>query len=182
VVYTTGKTDLFFQPVSVVEYPARQFTRLFRPQSVQVIDPSLTLWVPNKVQETDSRSLFALWGSGAKLETRAPLPYRVVQKLGLSRGHVIEDFTGRELAPLRPDFTAIRVSRDLAVTALGPEGAAGVGMREIRHITPVPEYLLFLPGLLPITFWLGLRGTAAKLRAARRAAKSKVEAREPAER
>lgn len=46
--YTTGKTDLFFQAVPVVEYEASFFTRLFRPQSVEAVDPSLTVWVPRR--------------------------------------------------------------------------------------------------------------------------------------
>ena len=173
-VYTTGETDLFFQPVPVVEYAARRFTRLFRPQSVEVIDPSLTLWVPDESRgDSGHNSRFALWNGETKLETLERTAYRVAQKPGRTRGYEIEEFTGRADGPLEPDFVAIRVGRELPVTRMSIEGAsgsghAGSGVRAIRRVTPVPEYVLFLPALLPLAVGLAVRGLAGRLLAARR--------------
>ena len=162
-IYTTGRTDLFFQPVPVVQYEARRFTRLFRPQSIEATDPTQTIWVPSEENETlaDGAAL-ALWHGDNMTATSPRTPYRVAQIAGASRGYTIEEFALRADSSLRPDFYAIRVGGDSAVTRvslfLGDSGKPASGSeRQIRQVNLPAEPLLFLPALLPLAVGLALR-------------------------
>ena len=55
-IYTTGRTDLFFEPVPVVEYDAGRYTRLFRPQSVEAADAAQTVWTADTEREAAERA------------------------------------------------------------------------------------------------------------------------------
>ena len=159
-IYTTGRTDLFFQPVPIIEYEAERFTKLFRPQSVDVVDSSLTIWTP---EATDSRgpagSALAL--SESMTGESAPLtPYRVAQLPGVARGYVIEEFRPAAGIPLQPDFYAMRVGRDARpskVSLLEDGSPVAESEREFRTVTMPPEAILFLPALLPLAVGLALR-------------------------
>jgi hypothetical protein len=170
-IYTTGRTDLFFQPVPVVAYQALSWNRLFQPQSVQATDPSLTLWVP---RQGDSGAIegatLALFDADTLIETLSRTPYRVAQIPNVARGYVIEPFAPREGASLAPDFHAMRVGRDLPVTRvslLGGAAALPASERQVRRLVVPAEPLLFLPCLLPLAVFLLLR---ARVRVRRRAA------------
>jgi hypothetical protein len=162
-IYTTGRADLFFQPVSVVEYDARRHARLFRPQSVEVADPSLTVWTPHgeSAWANDDVAL-VLWDGNALLDTLPRIPYRVKQLAGASRGYEIEEFASVEGA-LEPDFHAMRVSKDAELTqvSLLANGAAGDpvsgSIRQVRRVTLPGDALLFLPALLPLALGVALR-------------------------
>jgi hypothetical protein len=160
-IYTTGRTDLFFQPVPVVEYDARRYARLFRPQSVEIADPSLTVWAPQEERAWADDVALALWDGDARLEDLPPRPYRVGQLAGTSRGYVIEEVANGE-GPLEPDFYAIRVRKDAELTQIGLL-AAGAGdpvsgsIREVRVVALPAEALLFLPALLPLAIGAALR-------------------------
>jgi len=160
-VYTTGKTDLFLQPVPVAEYEANQFTRLFRPQSVEATDPSLTVWVPRpQDRELVAGAELALSAEGADLGALAQTPYRVSQLPGAARGYEIEEFTPLAGAALEPDFVAMRLTQDVEATevALTTDGAPLPGSeRQIRSVTPPSGALLFLPALLPLAIGVALR-------------------------
>ena len=162
-IYTTGRTDLFFQPVPVVQYEARRFTRLFRPQSVEATDPTLTMWVPREESAAlvDGAAL-ALWHGDKVAATLPRTPYRVAQLAGTSRGYTIEEFAPNAGASIKPDFYAMRVGGDSAVTRvsllLGDNGKpASASVRQIRHVSLPAEPFLFLPALLPLAFGLALR-------------------------
>jgi hypothetical protein len=71
-IYTTGRTDLFFQPVRVVEYDARRYARLFRPQSVEVADPSLTVWTPRRGVHGRTTTSRSRYGTGTRCSTSCP--------------------------------------------------------------------------------------------------------------
>jgi hypothetical protein len=160
-IYTIGRTDLFFQPVPVVEYDARRYARLFRPQSVEVADPSLTVWAPDEERSFADDVALARWDGDARLEALPRRPYRVRQLLGTARGYEIEEFADGE-GPLEPDFHAIRVRKDAALTQVGLiAGGAGDpvpgSIREVRVVALPAEALLFLPALLPLALGGALR-------------------------
>ena len=171
-IYTTGGTDLFFEPVAVAEYEAWWFTRLFRPQSVEVTDPSLTVWVPLPGESGEQPGArLSLWNDDRQLASVPPTGFRVVQTPGASRGYTIEEFVARPDASLEPDFTAMRVQTEARVTEvslLGPQGGELSGsVRRSRAVDPPPKPFLFAPALLPLA--LGVAVRVASSRRARRA-------------
>ena len=160
-IYTTGRTDVFFQPVPIVEFEARRFARLFRPQSVEVIDPSLTLWTPEAGESpAAARTALALWSGGTIVETVPLTPYRVAQLAGASRGYAIEEFKPVAGASLEPDFYAIRVGRDSLtnrISLLDSGEPVAASERRMSTVSMRPASLLFLPALLPLAVGLALR-------------------------
>jgi hypothetical protein len=163
IIYTTGGTDLFFQPVPVVEYPAQLFTRLFRPQSIEAADPSLTLWVPGKENDGGNESAaLALWQGDSRGEALPRNGYRVNQLAGSGRGYTIDEFLPNAGASLHPDFTAMRLEPNRAVTQVslvrGTEGnQVKASERAVKLVSPPAEPLLFLPALLPLALGVALR-------------------------
>jgi hypothetical protein len=162
-IYTTGRTDLFLQPVPVVEYDARRHARLFRPQSVEVADPSRTVWTPDEERDwANDEAALALWDGNAMLDAVPRRPYRVRQLAGTSRGYELEELAS-DGGALEPDFYAMRVGKDANLTQVGlvTDGVAGdplIGsIREVRRVTMPNEALLFLPALLPLAIGVGLR-------------------------
>lgn len=169
VIYTSGGTDLFFQPVPVTEYQAQRFTRLFRPQSVEAADPSLTVWVPRKEGEDAAGVTLALWDGDTLIGTLPLNPYRVAQLSGASPGYTIEEFTPPESGSLEPDFHAMRVGREAAITQISLLHSAGrepvgASKRQVRHVTLPAEPLLFLPSLIPLAVGAALRLRARRAR------------------
>ena len=165
-VYTTGKADLFLQPVPVAEYSARNFARLMQPQSIEIADPSVTVWVPGANDDEDKETVaLAVW-NGDAMETSLPTtPYRVAQRPGAAKGYVIEEFAPKQGSPLKPDFFAMRVGQGLAATRVSLlEGAghdpARASDRDIRRVSPRETAWLFIPALLPLAFGLALRGAS----------------------
>lgn len=163
-IYTTGGTDLFFQPVPVIEYAARDYSRLFQPQSVETADPSQTLWVPRRGDGgTTGGAGLALWRDGVQMAELRLAPYRVAQIPDVARGYVIEEFEPREGATLEPDFHAMRIGRDALaldrISLLGGSGGEEVpgSGRQVRRLDLPAEPLLFLPCLLPLAVFLALR-------------------------
>jgi hypothetical protein len=153
-IYTTGRTDLFFEPVPVVEYDAGRYTRLFRPQSVEAADAAQTLWTADTEREAaDDGAALALWKGAALVDTLPLTPYRVAQLTGTSRGYVIEPFVP-EGGALEADFHAMRVPRAAEVTRIELLADADTPLRastrQFRKVEPWPEALLFLPALLPL--------------------------------
>jgi len=165
-IYTTGGTDLYLQPVPVAKYVARDFTRLFRPQSRDVVDPFLTLWVPEPSGVDPAADIvLTLWNGGEQVGTRALAPFRVTQRTGRSLGYVIEEFRpgGGTVAP---DFTAIRLDSGMALTrvALASGGRLPGGERHIRQVVPAAGWALFLPALLPLVVALTIKALARRRR------------------
>lgn len=162
-IYTTGGTDLFFQPVPVVEYDAGRFGRLFRPQSIEAVDSSQTIWTPRDEREWPDGAALALWNEDVMVDVLPRTPYRVAQLAGTSRGYAIEEFVPQDGSPLEPDFYAMRLGQEAEVTriALLADGAANAPVRasarEFRKVTLPPEALLFLPALLPLMVGVALR-------------------------
>jgi hypothetical protein len=162
-IYTTGGTDLFFQPVPVVEYDASRFSRLFNPQSIEALDPSQTVWTPQGEGESPDGRALALWDHDTMVDVLPRTAYRVAQLAGTSRGYEIEPFTPQDGSTLEPDFYAMRVPREAEVTRIDLL-ADGVGdapvpasAREFRKVKLPPEALLFLPALLPLVVGVALR-------------------------
>jgi hypothetical protein len=154
-VYTTSRTDLFLQPLPVVEYGARDFARLFRPQSIESPDPSSTVWVPQEDREgAAERYALALRNGTTVLETLARTPYRVAQRPGTSRGYVVEAFAPERGNRLQPDFFAMRLGQDLPVTQVSVLDRVGGGpaasARSVRRVDPPAEPWLYVPALIPL--------------------------------
>jgi hypothetical protein len=162
-IYTTGGTDLFVQPVPVVEYDAGRFGRLFHPQSIEAFDRSLTVWTPQDEGEWPDGAALALWHDDAMIDVLPRRPYRVAQLAGTSRGYAIEEFAPQDGSPLEPDFYAMRLGREAEVTriTLLADGDAGAPVpasaREFRRVTLPREALLFLPALLPLAIGVAVR-------------------------
>jgi hypothetical protein len=162
-IYTTGRTDLFFQPVSVVKYDARRHARLFRPQSVEVADPFLTVWTPHEEPAWGNDDVvLALWHGNARLDTVPRRPYRVMQLAGASRGYEITEFAAED-GGVEPDFHAMRVGKDADLTHVSLLAGAFKGdpvtssIRQVRRVTLPGEALLFLPAFLPLAVGMRLR-------------------------
>jgi hypothetical protein len=110
IIYATGRTEIFVQPLPVVEYSARSYARLFRPQSVVSADPAETMWVPGEVEEIAAPGATLNLTAGNELVEAVPsLGYRVNQVPGSERGYTIDEFRPEAGSPMRPDFTAMRV-------------------------------------------------------------------------
>jgi hypothetical protein len=160
-IYTTGCTDLFLEPIPVVEYDAGRYTRLFRPQSVEAADAAQTLWTADMAREdAGDGSALALWNGDTLVETVARTPWRVAQLAGTARGYVIEPFAP-DNGPLEADFHAMRVPAEAEVTRIDlladTDTPVRASTRAFRKIEPWPEALLFLPALLPLVIGLALR-------------------------
>ena len=96
-IYTTGRTDLFLEPVPVVEYDAQHYARLFQPQSVETADAAQTLWTADiEGEDAAGGAALALWDGDALVDTLPRTPYRVAQLAGTARGYVIEPFAPRQ--------------------------------------------------------------------------------------
>ena len=166
-VYTTDGTDLFFQPIPVAEYEARRFSRLFRPQSVEAADPSLTVWTPRPDDgHAIAGAALALSDGDAVVDTMPRMPYRVSQLPGASRGFSIGPFKPEAGSTVEPDFYAMRIGKESRATRVSLVGASGpvpASERRIRHVSPPSGFLLFLPALLPLAV-----GVAVRLRRRRR--------------
>jgi hypothetical protein len=167
-IYTTGRTDLFIQPVPVAEYEAQRFARLLRPQSFEVTDDTSRVWVPtNTAGEDITRASLAIEdGGSAKLLPMTP--YRVSQVAGTSRGYTIEEFVAEEGSPLRPDFSAMRIGRDLEVARIelvenGKQSPTPASARSIVRVDPAPATWLFTAALLPLAFGVALRVAARRV-------------------
>jgi hypothetical protein len=161
-IYTTGRTDVFLEPVPVVAYDADRYARLFRPQSVAAADGAQTLWTADMQRDAaaDGAAL-ALWDGDSLVETLPRTPWRVAQLAGTSRGYAIEPFEAKDGA-LEADFHAMRVSREAEVTRIDLVAGDGAAVpmpasRRFRKVAPWPELLLFLPALLPLAAGLALR-------------------------
>jgi len=158
-IYTTGRTDLFFQPVPILEYRAERFTKLFRPQSVDVVDSSLTLWTP-EAADNQAASETALALANGTHEIAPLTPYRVAQLPGVARGYAIEEFRPQPGIPLQPDFHAMRVGRDARpskVALLDGGLPVTASEREFRTVDLPPEAVLFLPAFLPLAAGIAIR-------------------------
>jgi hypothetical protein len=170
VIYTTGGADLFLEPVPVAEYETRRFARLFRPQSAETTDPSLTLWAP--IAGAEAPDLPLAVSNGRTSATAPRMGFRVVQTPGAVRGYTIEEFTPGSGSSLAPDFIAARVTPAGAIRLAleGPDGAAAeTSERPIRVITPAAEPLLLLPALLPLALAAGVRAASRRRQSARTA-------------
>jgi hypothetical protein len=160
-IYTTGRTDLFIEPVPVVEYDAGRYARLFRPQSVESADAAQTLWTAEMEREDAANgAALALWDGDILLDTLPRTPWRVAQLAGTARGYVIEPFA-TEGGSLEPDFHAMRVPQEAQVTRIDlladTDTPVRASARAFRAIEPWPEAMLFLPALLPLAIGLALR-------------------------
>jgi hypothetical protein len=167
VIYTTGRSPLYFEPIAVAEYEARRITRLFRPQSAETNDPSLTLWAPIAGAEAPDAPL--VLRDGRTTTTVPQTGFRVEQMPGRARGYTIEEFAPKPGASLAPDFVAARVAPE-GMMRLGLSGADGAAVeaseRRIRVVAPPSEALLFLPALLPLAVAAGVKVVSRRRRRA----------------
>ncbi len=160
-VYTTGRTDLFLEPVPVVEYDAQHYARLFQPQSVETTDAAQTLWTADiEGEDAAGNAALALWDGDALVDTLPRTPYRVAQLAGTARGYVIEPFAPGNGA-LEPDFHAMRIPRAVDVTRIDlrahTDTPVHASTRGFRKVAAWPEALLFLPALLPLVVGMAIR-------------------------
>jgi hypothetical protein len=157
-IYTTARTDLFLEPVHVVEYDAGHYARLFRPQSVETADAAQTLWTADMREDSGDDASLALWNGNALVDTLPRTPYRVTQLAGAARGYAIEPFAP-DNGSLEPDFRAMRVPQEAEVTRIDlvAEETPLRASRQLRKVEPWPEALLFLPALLPLAIGIALQ-------------------------
>ena len=160
-IYTTGRTDLFLEPVPVVEYDAQHYARLFQPQSVETADAAQTLWTADmEGEDAAGGAALALWNGDTQIDTLPRTPWRVAQLPGAARGYVIEPFAPGT-GTLEPDFDAMRLPEAADVTridllAVG-DTPVHASTRAFRKVAAWPEALLFLPALLPLVVGIAIR-------------------------
>jgi hypothetical protein len=160
-IYTTGRTDLFLEPVPVVEYDAQHYARLFRPQSVETADAAQTLWTADvEGKDAAGGAALGLWNGDTLVDTLPRTPWRVAQLAGAARGYVIEPFAPGT-GTLEPDFHAMRLPQAADVTRIdllaGGDTAVHASTRAFRKVAAWPEALLFLPALLPLVVGVAIR-------------------------
>ena len=172
-IYTTGHTDLYLQPVPIVSYPAHHYARLFQPQTLEADDATRTLWVPAPQAEGPAPSYsLALWDGGRRTGTVPMVPYRVEQVPNQALGYRIKEFHPEPGVPLQADFQAVRVPAGAALTHVSllenpGEKPVPASRRALRQVHPPGDGVLFLPALLPLVFYLLLRGWVRRQRAGR---------------
>jgi hypothetical protein len=153
-VYSTGRSDLYLQPVPVSEFKARDFSRLFRPQSVDVSDPYITIWVPRQAQDPESLTAaqLRLFGNGQIIGQVPAKAFRVAQESGRSRGYTIEEFQPVPGSSLAPDFSAMRIESGVNPSRIDLVGdvALPASLRTARTVAPVSEAWVFAAALVPI--------------------------------
>lgn len=172
-IYTTGRADLYLQPVRVVEYSARDYGRLFRPQSHEASDPWLTLWVPasGAAANTDTGRL-AVFDGQDRVSTLDTVGFRVVQRSGAGYGYDIAPFEPAPGAALEPDFYAMRIQAGTPHSRIAMESDTPLppGERDLRLSQPPQAGLLFLAALLPLVIGFGMRVMRRRPRAVARPA------------
>lgn len=159
-IYTTGRTDLYVQPVRVAEYVAQDYARLFRPQTHEIADPYLTLWVPAPQWTSQTQSArLQVWDGREQSATLDITAFRVEQLPGRSLGYEIQIFSPSEGSPLRPDFSAMKIGRDLPHTRIGLVGDDTLQAtdRALLRVAPAGTAWMFLPTVLPIAIGGALR-------------------------
>ncbi|QYK42218.1 MAG: hypothetical protein KF887_03560 [Paracoccaceae bacterium] len=152
-IYTTGRSALYIQPVPVAEFGAQHFARLFQPQSVEQADPFLSIWVPQGVELASSpQAELVLWDGGDRLQSLPTTGFRVVQRPGVARGYVIEEFEPAAGVMVKPDFFAMEIPQGVAPTSISliAADALPASERRVRQVDPPADHVLFLPALLPI--------------------------------
>lgn len=152
-IYSTGRSALYLQPVPVAEYAARQFSRLFQPQSVEQADPFLSIWVPQAPGLTEgSTAELELWDGSSLLATVPTSGFRVEQNPGVARGYTIERYDPAAGLAVKPDFFAMEIAQGVMPSAirLTADDSLPRSDRRVRFVEPRPDYLLFLPALLPL--------------------------------
>jgi hypothetical protein len=160
-IYTTGRTDLFLEPVPVVEYDAQHYARLVRPQSVETADAAQTLWTADmEGKDAAGGAALGLWNGDTLVDTLPRTPWRVAQLAGAARGYVIEPFAPGT-GTLEPDFHAMRLPQAADVTRIdllaGGDTPVHASTRAFRKVAAWPEALLFLPALLPLVVGVAIR-------------------------
>jgi hypothetical protein len=158
-IYTTGRTDLFFQPVPVVEYASRYFTRLFDPQSYETIAPGASLWVPlPDAGQISPNVTLDVWNGRTQQQSVPRRGYRVQQQPGFTVGYTIEEFTSATGSSLQPDFQAMRLDQTTPRTYVGlAQGANSEGGRSVVTVPVPPYWLIFLPAFIPLIAGFFLR-------------------------
>jgi len=158
-IYTTGRSALYLQPVPVAEYGAQEFTRLFQPQTIEKLDPFLSIWVPQGIDlGAEATSELTLWDGSDPVAALPTRGFRVVQRPGVARGYVIEEFAPAPGAMLKPDFFAMEIPQEVAPTSISLTRDAELAgsARQLRRVAPPADHLLFLPALLPIVLGMVL--------------------------
>lgn len=158
-IYTTGRSALYIQPVPVAEFGAQEFSRLFQPQSVDQVDPFLSIWVPQGTGLADSaQTRLELWDGATRLDDRPTTGFRVAQNPGAARGYVIEPFAPAAGVMVKPDFSAMEIAQDVSPTSISLTGSEALpaSERRIRRVDPPANAVLFLPALLPLLIGLAV--------------------------
>lgn len=158
--YTTGRTDLFLQPVPVVEYAARDFTRIFQPQSIEAADTETTIWVPQTGQDQPrAAQAVRMWQGSKQIGSIPKAGYRVNQLGGTGRGYTIDEFSADPAGGVAPDFAAVRLQSNAVADRIDVAGsAAGMGSdRAIVKVDTPPLWAIPLAALIPLLFGIGKR-------------------------
>lgn len=156
--YTTARTDLFLQPVPVVEYASRDYTRIFQPQSIEAADSETTIWVPQKgAAQTQSTQSLRIWQGARQMGAIPRSGYRVNQFTGTQRGYTIDPFTASPEGGVEADFVAIRLESGAAVDRIDVVApVSGTGRAIVKVHTP-PLWAIPLVALIPLLFGIGRR-------------------------
>jgi hypothetical protein len=156
--YTTARTDLFLQPVPVVEYAARDFTRIFQPQSIEAADTETTIWVP-RTGDARTAQAVRMWQGGKQIGSIPKAGYRVNQLGGTGRGYTIDAFSPDPAGGVAPDFAAVRLESNAVADRIDVAGSASETSsdRAIVKVDTPPLWAIPLAALIPLLFGIGKR-------------------------
>jgi hypothetical protein len=156
--YTTARTDLFLQPVPVVEYASRDFARIFEPQSIAAADSETTIWVPQKgTEQARAAQSLRVWQGVTQMGSIPKTGYRVNQFTGTGRGYTIDAFSQSPDGGVEPDFMAVRLESDDAADRIDVAGPLSGTGRAIVKVAPPPLWAIPLAALIPLLFGIGKR-------------------------
>lgn len=156
--YTTARTDLFLQPVPVVEYASRDFARIFEPQSIAAADSETAIWVPQTgAEHARTAQSLRIWQGATQMGSIPKSGYRVNQFTGTGRGYTIDAFSKAPDGGVEPDFMAVRLERDAAIDRIDVAGAVSGTARAIVKVETPPLWAIPLAALIPLVFGIGKR-------------------------
>ncbi len=170
VLYLTGSTPLYLQPIVVQEYAASLYVRILQPQTLAPPDPSRYIWVP---RGPAPGARLSVWQGERQVATIPEVPYRVVQNEGTLRGYAIRPLNAVDPAlQLEPDFVAMRLPVELsAVSSLSLATADGTAVsssrREVRQVGLAPGALVYAPASIPLLLLAAVRRRSTRRRTSR---------------
>jgi len=158
-IYLAEDQEVFLAPLRASRYSAHLYTRLLDPQTIEVPDRNVALWVPDETSPDLSGFSLQVGSGGDRAGNIAWQGYRVFQEPNATRGYTIDEFDVE--GALQPDFHAMRLPIDQSVAAIALIDPAGNEVanssRNIRRVPAIPRAALYLPAVAFLGLAVSLR-------------------------